>query len=236
MEQNLYHLTPGGARSGCGIEQLPETLGEAIEIAAESELVLRTLGEHIFNRFVEIKRAGVGGLPRPGHSLGARALPADPVERSDRQPTGRLGPVSRRPKGSSTAADYILDGGKARDSPPRGQRGYPSITGSSASARPRACCGAPASARGPARPRSSRGASTSGRGSLADAAEGQGAADGAGPGRRRRPAARPVRRLGPRPAVVARPDGPHQPAAGRADGADLARLVRDRRRRTPSSC
>ena len=40
-----------------GIEQLPENLGEAIELAAESELVLRTLGEHTFNRFIEIKRA-----------------------------------------------------------------------------------------------------------------------------------------------------------------------------------
>ena len=39
-----------------GIEQLPATLGEAIELTAESELVLRTLGEHMFNRFVEIKR------------------------------------------------------------------------------------------------------------------------------------------------------------------------------------
>jgi glutamine synthetase len=39
-----------------GIEQLPETLGEAIEIAAESELVLRALGEHTFRRFIEIKR------------------------------------------------------------------------------------------------------------------------------------------------------------------------------------
>src|SRR5215203_3537707 len=40
-----------------GIEELPETLGEAIDIAAHSELVLRILGEHTFNRFVEIKRA-----------------------------------------------------------------------------------------------------------------------------------------------------------------------------------
>ena len=39
-----------------GIEQLPETLGEAIELTAESELVLKTLGEHMFNRFIEIKR------------------------------------------------------------------------------------------------------------------------------------------------------------------------------------
>ena len=55
MEQNLYHLAPD-ERKRLGIEQLPETLGEAIEITAESELVLRTLGEHMFNRFVEIKR------------------------------------------------------------------------------------------------------------------------------------------------------------------------------------
>jgi glutamine synthetase len=55
MEKNLYHLSPD-ERKRLGIEQLPETLGEAIELTAESELVLRTLGEHIFNRYIEIKR------------------------------------------------------------------------------------------------------------------------------------------------------------------------------------
>jgi glutamine synthetase len=55
MEKNLYHLAPDDRRR-LGVEQLPETLGEAVEIAAESELVLRTLGEHMFNRYVEIKR------------------------------------------------------------------------------------------------------------------------------------------------------------------------------------
>ncbi len=55
MEQNLYHLSPED-RAQRGIEQLPENLGEAIELAADSELVLRTLGEHTFKRFVEIKR------------------------------------------------------------------------------------------------------------------------------------------------------------------------------------
>jgi glutamine synthetase len=55
MEKNLYHLSPDERRR-LGIEQLPETLGEAIELTSESELVLRTLGEHIFNRYVEIKR------------------------------------------------------------------------------------------------------------------------------------------------------------------------------------
>ncbi len=55
MEQNLYHLSPED-RQRMGIEQLPASLGEAVELAAASELVLRTLGEHTFNRFVEIKR------------------------------------------------------------------------------------------------------------------------------------------------------------------------------------
>src|ERR1700742_582179 len=55
MERNLYHLSPDERRR-LGIEQLPETLGEAIELTAESELVLRTLGEHMFNRYIEIKR------------------------------------------------------------------------------------------------------------------------------------------------------------------------------------
>jgi glutamine synthetase len=55
MEKNLYHISPDERRK-LGIEQLPETLGEAVEIAAESELVLQTLGEHTFTRFVEIKR------------------------------------------------------------------------------------------------------------------------------------------------------------------------------------
>jgi glutamine synthetase len=55
MEKNLYHISPE-ERKRLGIEQLPETLGEAIELTAESELVLRTFGEHIFNRYIEIKR------------------------------------------------------------------------------------------------------------------------------------------------------------------------------------
>ena len=43
-------------RRRLGVEQLPETLGEAVEVAATSEIVLRTLGEHMFTRFVELKR------------------------------------------------------------------------------------------------------------------------------------------------------------------------------------
>src|SRR5213595_2333312 len=55
IERNLYDLTEE-ERESMGVRHLPETLGEAIEMTAESELVLRTLGEHMFNRYVEIKR------------------------------------------------------------------------------------------------------------------------------------------------------------------------------------
>jgi glutamine synthetase len=55
MEENLYHLGPD-EMAARGIEQLPATLGEAVELAADSELVLRTLGEHTFRRFIELKR------------------------------------------------------------------------------------------------------------------------------------------------------------------------------------
>jgi glutamine synthetase len=55
METNLYDLTPE-ERDQRGIEQLPETLGEAIEVLAGSELVRKALGDHIFERYVELKR------------------------------------------------------------------------------------------------------------------------------------------------------------------------------------
>jgi glutamine synthetase len=56
METNLYNLS-ASERSRFGIEQLPETLGEAIEELAGSELVLKALGEHIFTRYIDLKRA-----------------------------------------------------------------------------------------------------------------------------------------------------------------------------------
>ena len=56
MERNLYELSHD-ERIERGIEQLPETLGEAIEVLAESELVRKALGDHIFERYVELKRS-----------------------------------------------------------------------------------------------------------------------------------------------------------------------------------
>ena len=40
-----------------GVRTLPESLGEAVELFAESELMKKTLGEHIHGYLVETKRA-----------------------------------------------------------------------------------------------------------------------------------------------------------------------------------
>ena len=55
MERNLYRLTATERREQ-GIVALPESLGEAIEEFAGSELMKRALGEHIFPRYIELKR------------------------------------------------------------------------------------------------------------------------------------------------------------------------------------
>jgi glutamine synthetase len=55
METNLYHLTPEQRRER-GIVSLPETLGEAVDELAQSELARKALGPHIFDRYVELKR------------------------------------------------------------------------------------------------------------------------------------------------------------------------------------
>ncbi len=55
MEQNLYHLSDS-ERKKKGIETLPDSLGYAVSIAEESKLVKKTLGDHIFPRFIELKK------------------------------------------------------------------------------------------------------------------------------------------------------------------------------------
>jgi glutamine synthetase len=55
METNLYHLTAEQRRER-GIVSLPETLGEAVDELAQSELARKALGPHIFDRYVELKR------------------------------------------------------------------------------------------------------------------------------------------------------------------------------------
>jgi glutamine synthetase len=55
MTTNLYRLTPE-ERVEQGIVALPGSLGEAVEELASSELLRKALGDHIFPRYIEIKR------------------------------------------------------------------------------------------------------------------------------------------------------------------------------------
>ena len=55
MDKNLYHLNDA-ERKAKGIETLPDSLGQAIAITEKSELVKKTLGDHIFPRFIELKK------------------------------------------------------------------------------------------------------------------------------------------------------------------------------------
>lgn len=56
MEKNLYKLTAED-RKERGVVALPETLGEAIDELAESELARKALGDHVFSNYVRLKRA-----------------------------------------------------------------------------------------------------------------------------------------------------------------------------------
>jgi glutamine synthetase len=55
MTTNLYRLS-ADERKERGIVSLPESLGEAVDELAGSELMQRALGEHIFPRYIELKR------------------------------------------------------------------------------------------------------------------------------------------------------------------------------------
>ena len=55
IERNLYDLTEA-ERQEMGVQHLPESLGEAVEEMAGSELVETALGAHVFERYVALKR------------------------------------------------------------------------------------------------------------------------------------------------------------------------------------
>jgi glutamine synthetase len=55
VEESLYEMTPERIRER-GIQELPGTLGEAIDELERNEVIREALGEHIFSRFVEAKR------------------------------------------------------------------------------------------------------------------------------------------------------------------------------------
>ena len=55
MEKNLYHLS-SEERKEMGIESLPDSLGEAVLVAEKSKLVKKALGDHVFSRFINLKK------------------------------------------------------------------------------------------------------------------------------------------------------------------------------------
>jgi glutamine synthetase len=56
MEQNLYHLSDA-ERAKLGITSLPSTLGEAIGEFENSPLMRKALGDHIYDRYIDLKKA-----------------------------------------------------------------------------------------------------------------------------------------------------------------------------------
>lgn len=55
LDKNLYDLSEQERRK-LGIESLPGSLDEAISLTEKSEFVRRALGDHIFTRFIELKK------------------------------------------------------------------------------------------------------------------------------------------------------------------------------------
>lgn len=55
VEKNIFKMDPGQMKHN-GIQSLPSSLKEAIDATEQSELVRKALGDHIFNRFITIKK------------------------------------------------------------------------------------------------------------------------------------------------------------------------------------
>lgn len=55
IEQNIYALSEK-EREEYGIKQLPDSLGNALSLMSKSELVKTTLGDHVFENFLHVKK------------------------------------------------------------------------------------------------------------------------------------------------------------------------------------
>lgn len=55
VELDIFELS-GSEREDLGIKSLPGSLGEAIALTEQSELVRNTLGDHVFNNFIKLKK------------------------------------------------------------------------------------------------------------------------------------------------------------------------------------
>ena len=145
--------------------------------------------------------------------------------------------TSTSPSGATVAvpgprpADRCAPGGRVVNRDPRPAGAYQGPVRAGAG---EAAAGTGRLRRGPRTGRAAGQPRAGRRGPVADPAQRRRDAARAGPGRRRQQPDRPRRRLRPRPPLVPRPHGAQRPAAGRADGARLPRLVRDlQRQRLP---
>ncbi len=55
VEKNIFNMSKSEMKDE-GITSLPSSLGEAIQATENSELVRKALGDHVFDRFIEIKK------------------------------------------------------------------------------------------------------------------------------------------------------------------------------------
>ena len=55
IEENVYEMTEE-ERKKRGINTLPDSLLDAIQLAEKSELVRKTLGDHVFDAFIQNKK------------------------------------------------------------------------------------------------------------------------------------------------------------------------------------
>jgi len=55
VEENVYHMSDKD-RKRRGIKTLPGSLAEAVQLVEKSDLVKKTLGDHVFNAFIENKK------------------------------------------------------------------------------------------------------------------------------------------------------------------------------------
>ena len=85
-------------RAAEGIDPLPQSLAEALEVMEGSELVAEALGEHIFEWFLRNKRGEWTRLQGARHAVRARPLPADAVD------DGPDGTAARLPRPAAARA------------------------------------------------------------------------------------------------------------------------------------
>jgi len=55
VEENVYEMI-GGERERRGIGTLPGSLWEAIQLTEKSELIRRSLGDHVFDAFIKNRK------------------------------------------------------------------------------------------------------------------------------------------------------------------------------------